>query len=610
SERGRLAFRSLGGWFARLTGEAALTMRGGKKNRPHEGTERPDPATTMPPLSDLPANPAPKPRPLELGESLPELYAAGLRQEQDTARRRPEVTVDGNQVLLPENGAAVDLSDTAGMSARYGPLRPRREVRPTVDLAWYQRLLLPFQQAGDAVMEVARGRQAKKANPLPKTPLVRGNVNANRRQRRIAPWLQLMLLVGLVAALVLYGVNVSQQSAQQRALEFLSQADQRLTEVASAPDEAAALDRLNVARQAIDEVRASPLITNTNPTLWLRYQTLQRNYETALSSLQRLSFFEDVTVVARHPLPDGRFASLVVPAPATSSAEASAESRRFVYALDANRDNPSIYRIPIEGGEAQPYLSPGQTTPAAVVGPLRALAWREGDLVAVDQGTSGYGYYFRSNNEWNYIRLGGSDAWNPRGRLDLKTFAGNLYVWGAQDQEILRYDSGLYGNAPAFWLDPNGVSGRDLSSAVDMAVDGNIYLLQPDGNVLVFQRGQLLTEVVPEAIQPPITAVTRFFTAGSPESGAFFLLDTLNERIIQMDKQSGKVVQQIKVRESDGQRLDQLTDLVIDDNNGQPQIYLVNGGTILRARLPVAPAPFRPGGNANPAPTPAAPPAP
>lgn len=381
-----------------------------------------------------------------------------------------------------------------------------------------------------------------------------------------------------------------------------------------ASDEAAALGALDLARQAIDEVRASPNVTDTNPALWLRYQELQREYERALAAVQRLTFFESPEVLATHPSPTGLFAGVVVPPALANVTDTNVlEGLRYIYALDVGATNARLYRVPRDGGAPQPHLSPGQAVGTTVVGPLRAALWRIDQVVAVDEAASGFGYYFRNAGAWNYSKLGASEIWSLRDRLDVEEYGGNLYVWGAQPNEVLRFRSGSYGDTPDYWLDPAAIQSLDLSTVVDMGVDGSIYLLRSNGTVLAFSQGQPVGEIAPEAITPPITAVIRFFVTGSsPEDGYFFLVDSLNERIIQMEKVSGKVVQQIKVRPDGELRLDQLAGLFIDSSGARPILYLVNAGQIIRAELPAPPRSFReevegapatPGATPAPAPT-------
>jgi hypothetical protein len=139
-----------------------------------------------------------------------------------------------------------------------------------------------------------------------------------------------------------------------------------------------------------------------------------------------------------------------------------------------------------------------------------------------------------------------------------------------------------------------------------MAVDGKIYLLQTDGRVQIFSAGAFEREIVPQGIEPPLVTPASFFvTLNDPDLGSIFLVDTNNERIIQIDKQTGAFVQQVRARPNGPIRLDQLTGIYVDENAGRLALYLVNGGQILRASLPDPPRPFREGGTPGPTGAPA-----
>jgi hypothetical protein len=134
--------------------------------------------------------------------------------------------------------------------------------------------------------------------------------------------------------------------------------------------------------------------------------------------------------------------------------------------------------------------------------------------------------------------------------------------------------------------------GYDIGASIDMAIDGMIYLLQPDGNVAVLSQGGFEREITVGEVTPPIGAVTRFVVTGPPDEGWIFLLDTLNERVIQLDKTTGTVTQQLRIDPESEIRLNQLTDLYVDTSEGRPVLYLINGGQVLRALLPGPPATF------------------
>jgi hypothetical protein len=598
-EHGRLAVRTLRGWIAGFTGEAALAVR--RRRRPGKAEEPapPDPLYTMPEQPQHSPNPPSLPTPIDMGEGLSDRYR---RSRQERERRQPKAPApDGDlppsayigEGVYPAPSRRIDLGDGPALAAEARPYRSRYELRPLVDLTWGERLALPFQRIGLAIDEAWRGRRMRPKTPP--RPVVRGQGLSYRRTRPAFPWLLLLGLVLVVAALIIYGLTLTRQNDQQLALEYFTAAEGRLAAVREAPSEGDALDALDLARQAIDEVRASPNVTDTNPPLWLRYQELQREYERALAAVQHLTFFDSPTVLATHPLPAGRFAGVIVP-PATAAVTDvnQLEALRYIYALDGDKERARLYRIPRDGGQPQAYLSPNEAVGETIVGPLRAALWRIDQVVAVDQATNGFGYYFRNGNQWNYSKLGGSEIWSVRDRLSIREYDGNLYIWGAVPGEVLKFRSGSYGDTPEYWLDPASLADVDLSSVVDMSVDGAIYLLKPNGAVQIFSQGRPVSEIKPGTISPPISAVTRFFVTGvSPDEGSIFLIEPINERIIEMDKVTGEIIQQIKARPDGDLRLDQLDGIAVDTDGVRPILYLVNGGQIVRAELPAPPRPFR-----------------
>jgi serine/threonine protein phosphatase PrpC len=603
SERSRLAARTVGGWIGGITGGSLLARR---KTPAAPAAPRPDPLHTLPEEPAYSPAPPARPAPLDVGETLGERYERKRREQPDTAPLRrenlPPSAFIGEEPYPAGGPRRVDLGAEPLADPR--PYRPRYEIRPLVDLTWGERLAMPFQKLAGAVEDSVRARRGRRPPPPPR-PISRGQGLSYRRTKPPFPWPLLLGLVLVVAALVFYGLTLSRQNDQDLALEYFAAADQRLAAVRDAADEPAALESLDLARQAIDEVRGSPNVTDTNPPLWLRYQELQREYERALAAVQRLTFFDDPTVLAVHPSPTGRFTSIVVPPALTNITDTNVlEGLRYVYAVDSDAQSARLYRIPRNGGAPEAYLSPGQSVGTAVVGPVRSALWRIDQVVAIDQAPSGFGYYFRNGGSWNYSKLGASEIWTPRDRLDVEGYDGNLYVWGAQPGELLRFRSGFYGDTPDFWLDKGALADTDLSTVVDMAVDGSVYLLRADGSVLIFSLGRPVGEVKPEAITPPLTIVKGFYVTGTtPETGYFFIVDSLNERIIQMEKGTGKVIQQIKVRPESPVQLKELAALYVDDTGARPILYLANAGELIRVELPAPPRPFRESQGGTPGPT-------
>ncbi|WP_298817595.1 hypothetical protein [Chloroflexus sp.] len=553
-----------------------------RRPEPAPPPRRPEPAPdlifTLPSQPALTPDPPPRLAPLDLGESLAE------RVSQQSVPLPPSSTI-GEEPPPP-----IDLGDVIIGAQPYGlrqPLRPPDEIR------WYEWLAWPWLAMIDRWREWRRDAQLRRRALTVSSYTPRGRGLTYRRTAPPFPWQLLLFTVLVVTGAVLYGLNLSQRNEEQLATEYLIAAEARVATVRAAPDEAAAREALEIAQQAIEAARASSEITTTNPGLWLRFGELEREYERLLAAVDRVSFLEPV-VLASHPVPNGLFASVIVPPMLSGVTDAERlEALRYIYALDSDREAARLYRIPREGGAPEPYLEPGLTVGATIVGSLRAALWRIDQVVAIDQAENGFGYYFRQNGSWSYSKLGSSEIWPTPERLDVEEYAGNLYVWGAQTGEVLKFASGRYGDTPEFWLNPGVTRDAAVLSAVDMAVDGSIYLLQPNGTVLVFSFGQLVGQITSTDVSPPIAEVTRFVITGPPDSGFIFMLEPANERILQLDKRTGALIQQLRARAESGISLDQLTALSVDTTGARPVLYIASGSDILRVELPPPPRSFR-----------------
>jgi len=109
----------------------------------------------------------------------------------------------------------------------------------------------------------------------------------------------------------------------------------------------------------------------------------------------------------------------------------------------------------------------------------------------------------------------------------------------------------------------------------------------------VFEAGAFKREIVPQGVNPALSTPAGFFVTGDPESGSIFLID-FNHRVLEIDKQTGALIQQVRARVSSPNNLDQLTSLYVDASGSRPVLYMVNGGQVLRGALPDRPPPFRP----------------
>lgn len=552
------------------------------------------------PDPDVPTLPAPAPEvpALDLGEELPQRNARTPQALPLPSLLLGEGEVSGKRL----HGDPIDLSDPYLRDTPATPYQPRRVRRPLSDMGMGERLVYPFHLLGDEIEDRVMRPMRRRSKPASNAPRRRDlPTRPVRAEQTYAPRPILSTVMGIlvigtiVTLLFLYGSSVARQEASESTAGYLAVAEARMQQVQQATTLQEARENLADAQQALDVLRTNPMITDTNAAFWLRYQSLREDTEAAEASILKQTYLDQIEVVATHPTPGRAFTRLVVP-PATSSLtdSSSLAAVQYIYALDGNRETAQMYRIPRSGGTPDVMLTPGQIVQNTEMGPPQAIAWRLDNVVAIDQGVNGFGYFFASGGVWNHIRLGASEVWTPDRAPDLETYEGNLYVWGAEPNEILKYNSGRYGDFPDLWLATDGRGGRDIGTAVDMVIDGVISLLQPDGRILIFSQGQFTRELAPPVVEPPVSLVTRFYTVGSFDTGSYFILDTLHERVIQIDKLSGEVLQQIHVRPDSPFQLNQLLDLAVVEEGGKLMLYLINGDQVLRSTLPPVPRPFTP----------------
>ncbi|MDW8212972.1 MAG: hypothetical protein RMJ55_05425 [Roseiflexaceae bacterium] len=552
------------------------------------------------------ADPLPVPRPLNLGKPLSE---DANHRSSSAVRSSSETPVAPSALLgevsfrdAPAPERVIDLSDTPGRAIFNHYAQAKQQgVRRSSHL--FEDRATPFVRLSDAITRWLQPRPSAPPRALPRQH--RSTGLSYRRQSPPFPWLLLLLLVSLVSLLILYGATLSREQALREADNALTEAEQAVAAIRDAPDEATAQERLIEAEESLAALRSSDLITATAANRQ-RYEELVREYTRALAAVQKQTYFEDLTEVARHPLPGGLFDTVVVPPPPRTVTDTLLFGS--IYMLDANAG--TLYRAPRTGGAAQPFLRPEDVVGPTSVGRVRAAAWRIDNIVAVAQsGDSGpFTFYFRSGNEWRYSILAGSEEWGRVGeRFRAVNYEGNLYVLGAARNNVLRYLSGEYGSFPLPWIQNDG--GRDVGSAIDLAVDGKINLLMPDGRVLIFATNSageraFEREIPVPQTRPPLVTATRFFVTGPPDSGSIFLVDSFNGRIVQIDKSTGEFIQQISAPPDGPITLDQLLSVFVDESGSRPVLYMVNGSQIVRGSLPDRPRPFREPGSPTPAVTP------
>jgi hypothetical protein len=158
------------------------------------------------------------------------------------------------------------------------------------------------------------------------------------------------------------------------------------------------------------------------------------------------------------------------------------------------------------------------------------------------------------------------------------TYDGRFYVLDTSDNQIRRYEpvGDIYPNRPDnyFVVPPS----KPLANALDMAIDGYIYILYADGAILKFLRGEAdqfdvrglpgdLSQAVALAVDP------------SGSSGVIYVADRGNRRVVALAP-DGAFLAQYRA----GTAFDALEGLAVDEAMGR--LYVISDGQLSVASLP------------------------
>ena len=147
------------------------------------------------------------------------------------------------------------------------------------------------------------------------------------------------------------------------------------------------------------------------------------------------------------------------------------------------------------------------------------------------------------------LRITGTETWRTPVAFD--NFNNNFYVLDPGANAIHKYQAtaGGYEVAPSPYVLAS--ADVDLSRAIDMAIDGDIFVLMSDATVLRLRGGQREPFEI-KGLDGDTLKATRLFT--EVETDSLYLVDSANKRIVEIDKReesAGEFVRQFKYAGSD-----------------------------------------------------------
>ncbi|MEK7188962.1 MAG: hypothetical protein AAB671_00440 [Patescibacteria group bacterium] len=151
-------------------------------------------------------------------------------------------------------------------------------------------------------------------------------------------------------------------------------------------------------------------------------------------------------------------------------------------------------------------------------------------------------------------------------------YGGNMYTWSTEENQVVRFRrAGAGFTAPQNWL----TTEYELATMRSIAVDGFVYLLDSQGTIHVFLRGNL-TKTIPWAARELPGDEVRLYTT---ETGSvLYILDPSYSRIV-IESKEGELAAQLT-----NPLLEGVTDMAVDAD--EKNIYALAGDKIYRFGIP------------------------
>lgn len=336
--------------------------------------------------------------------------------------------------------------------------------------------------------------------------------------------LAVFILGGLLLGVQAVGQGMAEQSRQQTAA-MVDQARSLWDRAKSGETADKRRELLNAALKQVETIqRQAP---DNREALGLAEQVKQAlaamDAVTALRNVRRVVDFTDATkgpVLLRSPVYQ--------------------DDQMFV--LDKLADR--VYQVPLNTTQGDgvrltvttlpPSRNPARRNMAALFWMPKGGAWSRDSLFSLDDNRAMQ--EMSTQSEPRSIPLRGAQDWSSLQAA--RGFAGNLYVLDPKASQVWRYaptDSGFDSERRA------ALPSLDLSDAVDLLVDGDVYVLLRTGKVVKVTSGRIAPFSMDGLDRVMLNATA---LGGGGQNQQVYVADQGNKRVVAFDKNDGRFVRQ------------------------------------------------------------------
>jgi len=377
-------------------------------------------------------------------------------------------------------------------------------------------------------------------------------------------WRPIALILPLIVLLVAAGTYWKWGWKRQvRHTELMAEVERQL-EIAATADEATVRQALQTALSTLDEAAR---IAPQDKEVFSRRASVQEQLDT-LNKVIRLHRVEHLYTY-----------------PSAGEVDEIVVHGLDIYVLDRLTDRVYHHRLSetraaLESdGERLLVRKGDRPDTATTVGELVGMTWMPGGagrLLILGRN----GLLLTYDPTWERLTgtmLPANETWQYP--VAVSSYGGSFYVLDPGLRQVLRYrSSGIGYTSPPeqYFVEEEA----DIAGAIDMAIDGFIYLLFEDGRL----ERCLAGEPAPMRLSlpdRPLHQPSAVYAAPDEEALFLYIADPSNHRVIRCDKE-GHLTQQFVLEGNDA--LGQVRDIFVDELHDQ--LYFLSGNQLLMVNIP------------------------